>query len=333
MQGTVGQLRCAGRGRTAGADAPPCCISRAARDTIRTTPRCPRVAVGPRLHRGTQQAPAELGEMLSTLHGAAGCGGLLAAALREGRPPPRAAAKRSAATSQRGWRVGVPLPCTAVSGLPPLIELLAGRHRWAAAAGHLRPGVVCGVSLSSPVTVVKDIKRLIARRRRRGRRHGAGRGGGLYLGRRRPDIYRVARLEVSVGAADADLNLQPTPWQLYLYVTLSRGWSNSEGARIYGAEVARAFITPRHAAVPPYERARACGACVADTRKLSVWPMRPTSCCNSCFCTQQRRLWLCAGCRTNVSICMYGTHPSSATGRLEAVAGFCLQCAALSGRP
>ena len=160
----------------------------------------------------------------------------------------------------------------------------------------------------------------------------SGEGGGLYLGRRRPDIYRVARLEVSVGAADADLNLQPTPWQLYLYVTLSRGWSNSEGARIYG-EVARAFITPRHAAVPPYERARACGACVAGTRKLSVWPMRPTSCCNSCFCTQQRRLWLCAGCRTNVYICMYGTHPSSATGRLEAVAGFCLQCAALSGRP
>ena len=34
-----------------------------------------------------------------------------------------------------------------------------------------------------------------------------------------------------MGAADADLNLQPTPWQLYLYVTLSRGWSNSEGAR------------------------------------------------------------------------------------------------------
>lgn len=178
VQGTVGQLRCAGRGRTAGADAPPCCISRAARDTIRTTPRCPRVAVGPRLHRGTQQAPAELGEMLSTLHGAAGCGGLLAAALREGRPPPRAAAKRSAATSQRGWRVGVPLPCTAVSGLPPL-ELPPGRHRWAAAAGHLRPGVVCGVSLSSPVTVVKDIKRLIARRRRRGRRHGPGKGGGF----------------------------------------------------------------------------------------------------------------------------------------------------------
>ena len=74
--------------------------------------------------------------------------------------------------------MGVPLPCTAVSGLPPL-ELPPGRHRWAAAAGHLRPGVVCGVSLSSPVTVVKDIKRLIARRRRRGRRHGAGGGGGF----------------------------------------------------------------------------------------------------------------------------------------------------------
>ena len=122
--------------------------------------------------------PPSSGKCSARLHGPAGCGGLPAAALREGRPPPRAAAKRSAATSQRGWRVGVPLPCTAVSGLPPL-ELPPGRHRWAAAAGHLRPGVVCGVSLSSPVTVVKDIKRLIARRRRRGRRHGPGRGGGF----------------------------------------------------------------------------------------------------------------------------------------------------------
>ena len=256
MQGTVGQLRCAGRGRTAGADAPPCCISRAARDTIRTTPRCPRVAVGPRLHRGTQQAPAELGEMLSTLHGAAGCGGLLAAALREGRPPPRAAAKRSAATSQRGWRVGVPLPCTAVSGLPPLDAAgwpapVGGRSRSPAAGGGVwgKP-----VKPSDGREGYKAANRAAAAA---GAAAWCGEGGGLYLGRRRPDIYRVARLEVSVGAADADLNLQPTPWQLYLYVTLSRGWSNSEGARIYGT-VARAFII--HAAPRRRAALRACAS-------------------------------------------------------------------------
>ena len=84
--------------------------------------------------------PPSSGKCSARLHGPAGCGGLPAAALREGRPPPRAAAKRSAATSQRGWRVGVPLPCTAVSGLPPLDAAgwpapVGGRSRSPAAGG------------------------------------------------------------------------------------------------------------------------------------------------------------------------------------------------------